>query len=216
MATRDNAKEDGELRPEMSVAEFDAGYYYAAELKKFARSLGITVGNFRKHEVEELIRERLTTGRVPDRRPVPSRRSRAPRDVLTADGVVANYVDDRATKDFLRQLVLEQAPELKDKSGQWYWLNDWRRAQQAAGRRFRYGDLAARLRELMCTEGRLPQIPSARMNNFVTDFRADPANEGITHDDVMAAWHWLKDRPGPNTYLEYRRLRTISTRLHQP
>ena len=196
------------LRPDMSVAEFDAGYHYAAELKRFARGLGIAVGNFRKHEVEDLVREYLATGRIPTRRPVPSRKSSGSRDRLAPDVTVVNYVDDRVTKDFLRSVVHVDEPGLRDKSGQWYWLNDWRRRQQEAGARFTYRDLAEHLRLLMRTEGRLPQIPSARMNNFITDFRADHDKAETPREDIISAWMWLKRQPGPNTYAEYQRLRT--------
>ena len=48
------------------------------------------------------------------------------------------------------------------------------------------------------------------MNNFITDYRADPANQGGSRDDTMQAWMWLKSEPGPNTYPEYRRLKTPS------
>lgn len=125
----------------MSVAEFDAGYHYAVEVKSFARSLGIAVGNFRKHEVEELIRKYLSTGRIPTRKPVLPRTSSGPRDTLNPDAIVSNYVDDRMTKDFLRRVVHMEDPGLRDKSGQWYWLNDWRREQQETGARFTYRDL---------------------------------------------------------------------------
>jgi hypothetical protein len=195
----------------MSVAEFDAGYHYAADLKSFARSLGIVVGNFRKHEVEDLIREYLSTGRIPTRRPAPSRKSGRPRDQLTPEVVVSNYVDDRMTKDFLRRIVHVGDPGLRDKSGQWYWLNDWRRQQQEAGARFTYRDLAEHLRTLMRTEGRLPQIPSARMNNFITDFRADPARAETPREEIIKAWMWLKQQPGPNTYVEYQRLSALES-----
>ncbi|HVX47351.1 MAG TPA: SAP domain-containing protein [Mycobacteriales bacterium] len=190
------------LSPQMSVADFDNGYFYAADLKRFAREIGIVIGNFRKFELEELIRDYLRTGRVP---PVEPARPRGQRDRLSPATVVTNYVDDRATKDFLLSLAGE---ELTSKSGQWYWLNDWRRERQKAGARFTYRDLADRLRQLMQTDGRLPQIPSARMNNFITDFRTDSANDpGVPRDAVMSAWMWLKQQPGPNTYAEYRRLR---------
>lgn len=190
----------------MSVEEFDNGYFYAADLKAFARKVGIPVGNFRKIELEDLIRQFLRTGMVPDRKPVMPRKTGQARDKLKSDTVVANYVDDRKTKTFLLELVHTEAPGLDRKSGQWYWLNDWRRKKQEARARFTYGDLAGHLRELMQTEGRLPQIPSARMNNFITDFRADPANAGIPRKDVLEAWNWLKAQPGPKTYAEYRRL----------
>lgn len=195
------------LRAGMTVAELDDGYYYAADLKQFARELGIPVGNRRKVELEELIREYLSTSRVPSRMPVLPRKAGQPRDRLARDVVVTNYVGDKTTKSFLLECVDADAPGLRDKSGQWYWLNDWRRAKQEAGARFTYGDLADRLRELRQTKGRLPQIPSARMNNFKTDFRADPRNAETPGDDVLDAWMWLKQQPGPNTYAEYRRRR---------
>ena len=190
----------------MSIKEFDNAYYYAAELKRFAREVGITVGNLRKVELEALIREFLQTGKVPDRKPVMPRKPGEARDVLKPDTVVTNYVGDKMTKAFLLDLVQAAAPGLGIKSGQWYWLNDWRRQQQEARLRFTYGHMADHLRSLMETEGRLPQIPSARMNNFITAFRADPANTGIPREAMMQAWMWLKAQPGPNTYAEFCRL----------
>ncbi|MCY3843854.1 MAG: SAP domain-containing protein [Acidobacteria bacterium] len=191
------------LRPSMSVEEFDGGYFYATELKAFARQLGIAVGRRRKLELEALIRDFLRTGVVPVPTPESCRRSGAGRDRLAAGTLVRNYVDDRATKDFLRGLVRARAPSLKDKSGQWYWLNDWRRRQIQTGRRITYEDLGTRLLELLRTEGRLPRIPAARFNNFITDFRADPANEGKSRADAVAAWEHIKSVPGPKTYAAY-------------
>ena len=188
------------LHREMSVEEFDNGYFYAAELKAFARDLGITVGNFRKFELEELIREFLQTGKVPDRKPVLPRKTGKARDVLKVDTTVSNYVGDKKTKAFLLELVYAEAPGLSQKSGQWYWLNDWRRKRQEARECFTYGDLADHLRTLMQTKGRLPRCPSARMNNFITDFMADPANAGTSRKEVLEAWNWLKEQPGPKTY----------------
>ncbi|MCY3628959.1 MAG: SAP domain-containing protein [Bacteroidota bacterium] len=194
------------LHREMSVEEFDNGYFYAAELKAFARDLGIIVGNFRKFELEELIREFLQTGKVPDRKPVLPRKAGKARDVLKADTTVTNYVGDKRTKAFLLELVYAEAPGLSRKSGQWYWLNDWRRKRQEAKECFTYGDLADHLRMLMQTKGRLPRCPSARMNNFITDFMADPANVGTSRKEVLKAWDWLKEQPGPKTYGEFRNL----------
>ena len=188
------------------MEEFNNGYFYVSDLRTFARELGITVGNFRKFELEELIREYLRTGKVPDRKPVSPRKTGTVRDVLKEETVVTNYVGDRKTKAFLLELVHAEAPGLRNKSGQWYWLNDWRRKRQVARERFTYRDLAGHLRMLMQTRGRLPQILSARMNNFITDFRADPANAGISRDEVLKAWNWLKAQPGPNTYHEFRNL----------
>ena len=191
------------LRASMSVEEFDDGYFYAADLKAFARQLGIAVGRRRKLELEELIRGFLRTGMVPPAKPVSGRRSGEGRDRLAAETIVRSYVDDRTTKAFLRDFVHARAPALRDKSGQWYWLNEWRRAQLQAGQRISYADLGNRLLELMRSEGRLPRIPVARYNNFVTDFKADPANKGKSRADAVAAWERIKSVPGPKTYDAY-------------
>ncbi len=191
------------LRASMSVKEFDDNYFYAADLKAFARQLGIAVGRRRKLELEALIRDFLRTGVVPPAKPMPDRRSGAGRDRLAAETVVRAYVDDRRTKTFLRDLVHARAPSLRDKSGQWYWLNEWRSAQLQAGRRITYAELGDRLLELMRSEGRLPRIPAARFNNFVTDFKADPANKGKSRADAVAAWECIKSAPGPKTYEAY-------------
>ena len=201
-----NNQDMSTLHQGMSVEEFDNGYFYASELRAFARDLGITVGNFRKFELEELIREFLQTGKVPDRKPVLPRKAGEARDVLKADTTVTNYVGDKKTKAFLLELVYAEAPGLSKKSGQWYWLNDWRRKRQEAQDCFTYRDLAGHLRTLMQTKGRLPRCPSARMNNFITDFVADPINAGIPREEVLKAWNWLKEQPGPKTYGEFRNL----------
>ena len=143
---------------------------------------------------------------MPDRKPVLPRKAGNARDVLKADTTVTNYVGDKKTKAFLLELVYAEAPGLSQKSGQWYWLNDWRRKRQGTQECFTYGDLADHLRTLMQTKGRLPRCPSARMNNFITDFMADPANAGTSRKEVLKAWNWLKEQPGPKTYSEFRNL----------
>ena len=205
---RENAM--SKLRPSMSVKEFDDGYFYVAELKVFARQLGIAVGRRRKLELEAVIRHFLQTGLVLPAKPVPDRRSGEARDRLAAESIVRNYVDDARTKAFLRDMVHASVPSLKDKSGQWYWLNHWRRMQLQAGERITYADLANRLLELMCTEGRLPRIAAARFNNFITDFREDPINIGKSRAEAVAAWEHIKSVPGPKTYEAYASLKSAA------
>ena len=195
------------LSARMTVEKFDAAYFYAAELKSFAHEIGIPVGNFRKTELEALIRQFLETGKVPSAKPVLPRRAGAPRDMLAADTPVVNYVGDKRTKSFLMELVHARDPAARNKSGQWYWLNDWRRQQQEGRAAFTYADLADKLLELMTTTGRLPQIPSARFNNFITDFLADPQNAGAGRRRALEAWEFVKSRKGAKTYQEYKRLK---------
>jgi hypothetical protein len=77
-----------------SAVDFDEGYYYAAELREFARELGFTVGKFRKIELENLQREPLTIDILPKHRPVMPRKAGATCDKLTADTLIVNYVGD--------------------------------------------------------------------------------------------------------------------------
>ena len=72
-----------------------------------------------------------------------------------------------------------------------------------AGQRITYADLANRLLELMRWDSRLLRIPAARFNNFVTDFKADPANKGKSRAHAVAAWERIKSVPGPKTYEAY-------------
>ena len=199
------------LRPSMSVEEFEDGYFYAAELKAFARQLGIPVGRRHKLELEALISEFLRTGTVPLAKPEPDRRSGKSRDSLAPETIVRDYVDDRRTKAFLRDLVHARVPQLKDKSGQWYRLNEWRRSQLRAGQRITYADLGNRLLELMRWEGRFPRIPAGRFNNFVADFWADPRNKGKSRAEAVAAWEYIKSVPGPKTYQAYAALKSSRT-----
>ena len=78
----------GKLRPSMSVEEFEGGYFFAAELKAFARQLGIPVGRRHKLELEALISEFLRTGTVPPFNPEPDRRSGKSRDRLDPETIV--------------------------------------------------------------------------------------------------------------------------------
>ena len=195
------------LSKKMSVADFDANYYYAEELKIFARSIGIQVGNFRKNELEELIKEYLITGKVPSKKPTLPRNAGESRDVLSPRARVKNYVGDRQTKDFLLQLVRNKKPDIKDKSGQWYWLNDWRRSMQEREEAFTYAKLANKLFELMNTDGRLPQIPSARYNNFLSDYLANESAHGKTRADAMKAWKRIRKEKGQKTYVAFKKLK---------
>lgn len=83
-----------ELDRAMSVADFESSYFYAADLLRFARELGITIGNARKTEVESLIIKFLQTGQVPGYHPVRPRQAGMPRDEL-APGTYAHYNSSR-------------------------------------------------------------------------------------------------------------------------
>ncbi len=192
------------LHKNMTVEEFESGYFYANDLKAFARKLGIAPARLRKFEIEEQIKAYLATGILPEKNSKSRGTSTEPEDTLSAYSSVRNYNGNRKTKAFLLELVQRKDPGSKDKSGQWYWLNDWRRQQAEAGHSFTYGDLAEQLLKLRKTKGRLPQIPSARMNNFISDFLADPDNDGKSKADAQTAWQFVKITLGPKTYSAYK------------
>nr|WP_217277139.1 SAP domain-containing protein [Photorhabdus heterorhabditis] len=188
----------------MSQEAFENGYFYVAELRQFAKSLGITSSNLKKNELELYIRSRLFgySGDLPIA--IPNKRDRAGRDLLTLKSLVINYVSDKQTKNFLLEQVNHQYGPLPDKSGQWYWLNHWRKVQIVNNNKITYGDLVEHLASLKQQEGRLPQIPSARLNNFISDFIADPENKGKGKQQALEIWQELKEKNLPKTYLAYK------------
>lgn len=189
----------------MTQEEFDGGYFYASELKAFAKTLGICVSNLKKHELELHIKARLFgyAGTLPIA--VPNRKNKAVRDALTLDTPVVNYVGDKKTKTFLQAAVEQQFGALADKSGQWYWLNNWRKQCIIDGKTITYGDLVTHLAKLKMTPKRLPQIPSARMNNFISDYLSDSDNRGSAKNDALKAWCALKASSLPKTYEAYKK-----------
>ena len=87
----------------MSLTEFDNGYWYAAELKKFAKEIGIThPGSLRKDELEHAIKVFLKTGRIrsaPRKQAAPARVKDVERR-LSLDLPVVVYTNDQETKGF--------------------------------------------------------------------------------------------------------------------
>lgn len=195
----------------MTQEEFDGGYFYATELKAFAKILGISANNLKKNELELHIKAHLFgySGKLPIA--VANRKNNAARDALTLDSLVVNYVSDKKTKAFLQATVEQRFGALADKSGQWYWLNSWRKQCILDGKAITYGDLVAHLAELKKRSGRLPQIPSARMNNFITDYLSDNENRGSGKNDALKAWYELKASSLPKTYQAYKNAKVEST-----
>jgi SAP domain-containing protein len=120
----------------MTLRQFDHGYWYATEIKKFARSLGVPAAHkLRKDELEKIIRHFLTHGRITS---LPKRDlSRSGiKDVdrgLRLDRRVVLYTNDRETKTFLEREALKMNPAFKRRSGCRYRLNRWREAQLTRG-----------------------------------------------------------------------------------
>ncbi len=185
----------------MTVQEFDRGYWYATEIKRFADSISIpSAGKLRKDELERAIRLFLKTGtaRIPTTRNLSAT---GPKDVekgLRPSLRIVNYTNDKTTKDFLEAESRKLAPDLKRKSGSRYRLNRWREEQLMKGIPITYRDLVAQYVKLNQTEGSFRRIPVGRYINFVADFLANEKQP--TRAKAIAAWKELKHLPIEKTY----------------
>jgi hypothetical protein len=196
------------LSRSMSLTEFENGYWYATELKRFADSLGIpSAGKLRKDELEKAITTYLGTGKIK----APTKRK------LTKEGVkdielglslelpIVNYTSNKITKTFLEQEAAKIAPGRKKKSGARYRLNRWREEQLTNGLPITYGDLVKRYVELNQVEGSFPKIPQVRYINFLAEFLAN--EKGATREEGIAAWKQIKRLDLPKTYSAWKRSR---------
>ena len=195
----------------MRVTQFDHGYWYATELKGFAKALGIpSAGKLRKDELERAIRVFLLTGAIVQ---TPTRRLSlsAPRmrDVdlgLHLGLPVVGYINDAETKHFLEVEAQKLAPGLKRRSGVRYRLNRWREAQILKGAQITYGDLVKEYVRLNQSTERFAQIPHGRYVNFMSDFLA--AQTGAAKEQAIKAWSILKTMDAPKTYSGWVRARS--------
>lgn len=202
------------LATSMTSTQFDNGYWYAIELKRFATSIGLPAASkLRKDELETAIRRFLQTGKI--ERPTTRNLSRlGVRDVdrgLRLDLPVVIYTNDKETKDFLERQALKIDPGARRKSGARYRLNRWREEQIARGVRLTYRALVKEYVRLNQTTGPFAQIPHVRYINFVSDFMA--GEDGATREQVLKAWKKVKTLDGPKTYRAWVAWRASNTSL---
>src|SRR5271169_5516656 len=155
----------------MTQAQFENGYWYATEIKEFAKTIGIpSARRLRKDELEKAIKVFLKTGKIES----PTKRSlstEGPKDVkqgLSFSLPVALYTNDKETKDFLEREAQKLIPGLKRKSGVRYRFNRWREEQLVKGVKLSYGDLVDEYVRLNLTEGPFAQIQQDRYINFMS------------------------------------------------
>jgi hypothetical protein len=197
----------------MTLAQFENGYWYATELKKFAETIGIkSASKLRKDELEKAIKLFLRTGRVK----TSTKRSfsaAGTKDVdrgLSLDLAVVAYTNDQETKNFLEREAQKLAPGLKRKSGVRYRLNRWREKQLIKGVRLTYEGLVKEYVRLNQTTGRFAHIPHGRYINFVSDFLA--AENDATREQAIKAWKKLKSMDVPKNYRSWVKSRSSSSR----
>ena len=198
--------QEHKLSKSTSETEFANGYWYATEIKAFAKSIGISpVTKLRKNELELLILKFLRTGTVKS----PTRNARdtsGRKDCekgLSRKLSIVRYTNNSETKEFLRNEAIKIDPGFLPKSGAMYRLNRWREQQIDCGRPVTYGDLVDKYVELCQAQGPFPQAPSGRYINFLSDFlkrENDP-----TRRQAMNAWGELKKLPIPKDYASWKK-----------
>ena len=185
----------------MTLVQFENGYWYAAELKSFAKSIGIPFTNrLRKDELEDRIKRFLKTGQVnvTEKRVSSSVKTKDVALGLSLDLAVTTYTNDKETKTFLETEAQRMVPGLKRKSGARYRLNRWREEQIIKGIRITYGDVVREYVRLNQIEGRFAHIPLDRYINFLSDFLG--AEKGSTRKQAIQAWKKLKTLDLPKNY----------------
>jgi hypothetical protein len=193
----------------MTLAEFENGYWYTAELKVFADGIGIpSAGKLRKDELERAIKHFLETGRV-KRATKRSLASSGLKDVergLRLDLTIVRYTNDEETKNFLEREAHKLVPSFKRKSGVRYRLNRWREDQIIKGAKITYRDLVAEYVRLNQADGAFARIPHGRYINFMSDFLA--SEKGATREEAVKAWRQLKSMDVPKDYRSWVKARS--------
>ena len=182
----------------LSEQDFINKYWYASELKKLAKDIGISnTGKLRKDELEIIILKYLKTGNLDIPKNCQLNQRKNVEDTLSLNSIIKNYKNNKKTWIFITKEVCKIQPDFKAKSGVKYWLNRWREKEIQKGNTITYGDLINEYRRLNHIV-KLPQIPSAKFNNFITDYLKN--EKGKTKTDAIKAWEKLKKMNVPKDY----------------
>jgi SAP domain-containing new25 len=198
----------------MTQSQFDNGYWYATELKEFAKTIGIlSASRLSKDELEKAIKLFLKAGKVesPVKRSLLRSGIKDVQKGLSLRLPVAVYTNDKETKDFLERESQKLVPGLKRKSGARYRLNRWREEQLVKGVKLSYGDLVKEYVRLNLTNGPFAQIAHGRYVNFMSDFFA--GERGATWEQALRAWKKLKKLDVPKNYRSWVRYRLSSRQI---
>src|SRR5262245_4461205 len=186
----------------MTLRQFDHGYWYATDIKTFARSLGVRGAHtLRKSELETVIRHFLAHGRLTAANRHTRSRSGI-KDVergLRLDLRVVQYTNDQETKAFLEREARKLDPAFRRRSGSRYRLNRWRDARRTKGVRITYRDLVKEYVRLNQPDTEHRRVASGIYYvYFVRDFMA--ANPGAGMAAAIRAWKKVKTLDAPKTY----------------
>ncbi|MHB9291752.1 hypothetical protein Holit_00835 [Hollandina sp. SP2] len=189
------------LYKNITMEEFLNGYWYSIELKKFGKEIGIkNYSKLRKDELEKIIIHFIENGKIIEEETKKST-IKMP-DKLLPDTIIENYKNNKQTKEFILKEASKKEPELKIKSGAIYWLNRWREDKIKSGIKITYEDLINEFIKINSNERKLPQIPSTKMNNFITDYLKNKINS--KRKDAMDEWNKLKELNIPKDYKSWK------------
>ena len=185
----------------MTIQEFENKYWYMSELKAFAKSLKMPVDSkIRKDQLEEMIIQFLKTGTVNKKHKF--RSTSRNKDILNNNSYVENFSNKKETWEFIHSEMDKRMPGLQPKSGAKYWLNRWIEDKLSHGEKITYNDVICEYIRLNKTKGKLPQIPSCKFNNFISDYLANEKN--ATRKDALDAWNKLKAMKTKKDYITWK------------
>lgn len=193
----------------ITETEFNQGYWYADEIKAFAKEIGIANSSkLRKDELEQLIKHFIRTGEIKnaDRKNVVKTGAKDLDVGLTTSLPIINYTSNKLTTNFIMTEANKLAPELKIKSGVWYRLNRWRDEQITKEKKITYGDLISHFIELNQTEKKFEKVAVGRYINFLSDFLAN--EKGATRQQAISEWEKLKKLDIEKDYKSWQRYKT--------
>lgn len=174
------------------------------ELKDFAKNIGVkAVTKLRKDELEEIIKKYILSGKISQKiikKDINSKVKDYENSQLTLETMIINYCNDKTTKAFILDEAKKIQENIPKKSGVWYWLNRWR--EDNIDNQITYGDLINKFLDLSNKKERLPQIPSTKMNNFISDFIE--AKEG-GKKEALEIWEKLKKMDISKTYESWKK-----------
>jgi SAP domain-containing new25 len=206
-------KPQTKLSTSMTQDQFDNGYWYATQLREFAKTIGIpSASRLRKDELEKAIKVFLKAGKIenPTKRSLSTSGARDVEQGLSLSLPVAVYTNDKGTRDFLEREAQRLVPGLKRKSGVRYRLNRWREEQLINGVKLSYGDLVKEYVRLNLTKEPFAQIPHGRYINFMSDFLA--GERGATWEQALRTWKKLKKLDLPKNYRSWVRFNSEKQR----
>jgi len=186
----------------MTIKEFENKYRYMSELNALAKSLEIPFDSrTRKDLLEELIIQFLQTGTVNQKKHFRSKNRNT--DILNNSSYVENFSNKKETWEFIHGEMDKRVRGLKPKSGAKYWLNRWIEDKLSHDEKITYNDVVCEYIRLNKTEGKLPQIPSCKFNNFISDYLAN--EKDATREDALGDWDRLKDMKVKKDYVTWKK-----------